>query len=48
MRPVEMDALEWGGIVVVSADVRSYPADPVVALVGRVAWFDAVVTLTWK
>ena len=43
-----MDALEWGGIVVVSAAVRSYPADPVVAFVGRVALSDAVVTWTLK
>ena len=44
MRPVETEALEWGGIVMVSEDVRSYPADPAVAFVGRVALSDAVVT----
>ena len=47
IRPVETVAWECGGIVVVSADVRSYPADPLVALVGRVALSDAVVTWTW-
>ena len=45
---MEMDALEWGGIVADSAAVRSYPAEPVVAFVGSVALLDAVVTWTWK
>ena len=36
--------LDCGGMVVVSAAVRSYPADPVVAFVGIVALSEVVVT----
>ena len=43
---MEIVALECGGIVVDSAEVRSYPAEPDVALVGSVARSDVVVTLT--
>ena len=34
--------------MIVSADAMSYPADPEVAFVGRVALSEAVVTWTWK
>ena len=45
MRPVEIDALERGGIVICSLDCRSKPADPGVACLGMDAC--GVVVVTW-